>query len=903
MVTELLFDVALFETGQLYAEQRPNGLFRVISTPLTRAALERHVAGETTFGVQLAQDGTGLCKAGCIELRGRIEPKTHEVAPGELEALWERVVELHALAAARQIFTWAEHVGGVGWRAWVFAAAPVKAAVLRTALRRLANEAGLSSSAPMYPAYNSALLTGWVKLPPNVDRVTGFWSGFVTQRFDALNRLTEGPSWTAGAPDIPLDQASILASFQRTSAAALAGCDDEAAVTTRGFERSPLSIADMRREPPPVEAHSESGAAAKDAEAGGGALDFDWRAEFQVLAYMFQRPDSRQTLRRTVHPSDFRGCTDVSVGDEGDEASVEHATLYAAALAADRPVDAGRLLREMQIRETSACDVQPMEIIERMIGALLSVEGLSAEGFMRDVAHIRMRSTSALNASPDGVLRIPELPAQATLRRASDAPPDADAQATANLESSLAENSVSDISSFVQTEEPHAAQDVSSAMESDNAPPYSELENHVDPFAGADGTAGPTASDEPFDEVSVTPPPSPEFVEPSLRTPALPLDLVAGQLTVADRSRRSGEFQPLDALAPTFLARLLDAPQCVPTISEELNLALGGGFRRGELYVIAAPQQGGKTTFVGNALDHCAAQKTPALMMSYGLTREQLYFAGLAREAGVSLADIDGRRWRDETSPSAFELSQKLAQAARSYQLKGEYLAIVEANPADSVNEVRRLVERMRAHYELSPGSPALVAIDAIQDMTLGETDLGYVMPESWRIRRLMSRLKQLARDLDVAIIVTAEIDETAYLRALTAGRFKRYALSGAMGLFTSADVVLLVQTGYIRAGFETTDPADGDPNREMLMDQLQLLQEEYVGQSDARRLAARIRKEFPLTEGDAQACYARVSVMKNRSGKLATCLFAHQRAWQRFAPLAVRLPDQDLDDIPTGAV
>jgi replicative DNA helicase len=196
-----------------------------------------------------------------------------------------------------------------------------------------------------------------------------------------------------------------------------------------------------------------------------------------------------------------------------------------------------------------------------------------------------------------------------------------------------------------------------------------------------------------------------------------------------------------------------------------------------------------------------------------------------------------------------------------------------------------------------------LVAIDAIQDMTLGETDLGYVMPESWRIRRLMSRLKQLARDLDVAIIVTAEIDETAYLRALTAGRFKRYALSGAMGLFTSADVVLLVQTGYIRAGFETTDPADGDPNREMLMDQLQLLQEEYVGQSDARRLAARIRKEFPLTEGDAQACYARVSVMKNRSGKLATCLFAHQRAWQRFAPLAVRLPDQDLDDIPTGAV
>jgi replicative DNA helicase len=543
-----------------------------------------------------------------------------------------------------------------------------------------------------------------------------------------------------------------------------------------------------------------------------------------------------------------------------------------------------------------------MEIIERMIGALLSVEGLSAEGLMRDVAHIRMRSASALNASPDGVLRIPELPAQATLRRASDAPPDADAQATANLESSLAESSVSEISSFVQTEEPHAAQDVSSAMESDNAPP-SESENFVEPFAAADGTAAPTAADEPFDEVSVTPPPSPELVTPSSRTPALPLDLVAGQLTVADRSRRSGEFQPLDALAPTFLARLLDAPQCVPTISEELNLALGGGFRRGELYVIAAPQQGGKTTFVGNALDHCAAQKTPALMMSYGLTREQLYFAGLAREAGVSLADIDGRRWRDETSPSAFELSQKLAQAARSYQLKGEYLAIVEANPADSVNEVRRLGERMRAHYELSPGSPALVAIDAIQDMTLGETDLGYVMPESWRIRRLMSRLKQLARDLDVAIIVTAEIDETAYLRALTAGRFKRYALSGAMGLFTSADVVLLVQTGYIRAGFETTDPADGDPNREMLMDQLQLLQEEYVGQSDARRLAARIRKEFPLAEGDAQACYARVSVMKNRSGKLATCLFAHQRAWQRFTPLAARLPDQDLDDIPTGAV
>ncbi len=572
MLTDVLFEFFLFETGQLCAEQQRRGSFRV-TAPLTRKMLEKHLSGDTTYGIQLVQDQTGLCKAGCIELRAELSPTTLEPVEGAIEETWHEALKLRARAVKRNIHLWIEHAGGYGWRLWLFAAAPVRAALIRDVLKRIADDAGLPEDTRIFPSYATALLTGWVKLPPSLDRVTGFWSGFVPQQFDAGQRLINGPSWTAGAPDIPLDQAALIAGFKHTSLAALEAC---IAV------EPPATVAEPPGPPPlavvaaPVPQDAFPSLPVNDANPLLAALtappppaaptdpDADWRAEFETLAYLCRNLDilGDKEFSGTLFPSDFRGCTDISGEEEGRDDSVDHAALFSAlnetahrGLSVD---DIVSVLDDLQGRARSAGSLAPaVERIaaERMIRALRSTDGLDEAGFVANVRHIQARSPRAHKPLATATT---ELPAQTAPRR--DGPRTATGPTTARTAATAVAAQTAPVKIEIEEEF------VEPIIEA--APPKAVSLGEGTPVLQSDSTA------------------LVKFLE------QVPLELA-----VTDRSRQARGLQPMDAVAPDLLRALFAAPETVPTPSADLNRALGGGLRRGNVYAVASPPSGGKSVF------------------------------------------------------------------------------------------------------------------------------------------------------------------------------------------------------------------------------------------------------------------------------------------------------------------
>ncbi|HRV02868.1 MAG TPA: hypothetical protein P5539_14325, partial [Mesotoga sp.] len=93
------------------------------------------------------------------------------------------------------------------------------------------------------------------------------------------------------------------------------------------------------------------------------------------------------------------------------------------------------------------------------------------------------------------------------------------------------------------------------------------------------------------------------------------------------------------------------------------------------------------------------------------------------------------------------------------------------------------------------------------------------------------------------------------------------------------ADVVMLLQTGKV----EKTSTSKKGENVERI-DQLELLQRSYA---DTQRQVAlsNVRSSYPLDDGK-KACYARLSVLKNRSGMSGDVLFVYEKAIHRFLPV-----------------
>jgi len=364
------------------------------------------------------------------------------------------------------------------------------------------------------------------------------------------------------------------------------------------------------------------------------------------------------------------------------------------------------------------------------------------------------------------------------------------------------------------------------------------------------------------------------------------LDTLVGHIQVLLR-KTSSEIQPLEDLAPDLIRDLFgESKQYIPTPSEWLNNALNGGWQQGRLYILGAPPGAGKTTFAGHSADYAAEQVVPVLFVSFEMSRDQLWVYSLARDGGINSALIERRRWQDNQYQHKDWLLTQVTKAAEDYSTKiGPKLTVIEAGPEVGSPQLKGIISQVRHNAEVTEDTPILVIVDYLQLMSSGDAKLDSGANETLRVSRVVTSLKQLARDTKTAVLAISDITKESYKEAMKTGRLDMAALRDSFKIAHAADGILLLQTDKVVVR------GSNEPK-----DQLELLESRYRSNPKKLRQIQNVRQKY-LLDPTAKATYARLSIIKNRGGIKTEPLFVYEKAYHRFFPVDLDLGGLEEDD------
>jgi replicative DNA helicase len=264
-----------------------------------------------------------------------------------------------------------------------------------------------------------------------------------------------------------------------------------------------------------------------------------------------------------------------------------------------------------------------------------------------------------------------------------------------------------------------------------------------------------------------------------------PLQSLSGILAHADDKLRSGTSASATVWATGF-----------PALDEQL----AGGFRSGELVLLAGPQGIGKTTLALQLLRNAAVRGQPALYFSFEhdgqLVLERLIAletpsASEFGEPSASLADI--RRAFGAGDGSTRPLADRLAEhsggfeALEAVQKYAERLHVYSSTgSATSVGTIKEVAQRVGTDAGMQP----LVVVDYLQRVHAP----GGMIAEDERVTTVVEGLKELALGLDVPVLSVVAADR----EGITTGRRLRIQhLRGSSALAYEADVVLIINDKF----------------------------------------------------------------------------------------------------------
>jgi replicative DNA helicase len=199
-----------------------------------------------------------------------------------------------------------------------------------------------------------------------------------------------------------------------------------------------------------------------------------------------------------------------------------------------------------------------------------------------------------------------------------------------------------------------------------------------------------------------------------------------------------------------------------------------GGFHNNELIVIAARPSMGKTAFALNiAGDIAIRQQVPILFVSLEMAAIEL-----AERLLCSVAKVNGHRLRNGT------ISQE--DRMRLVEVSGDISRaplFVDDSPGRTVTEVAAAARRIRRRE----GRLGAIVIDYLQ---LLEPD-NPKDPRQEQVSKMTRRLKSLAREMEVPIVILAQLNRQTEASKDNIPRLSHLRESGAIE--QDADVVMFV--------------------------------------------------------------------------------------------------------------
>jgi replicative DNA helicase len=356
-------------------------------------------------------------------------------------------------------------------------------------------------------------------------------------------------------------------------------------------------------------------------------------------------------------------------------------------------------------------------------------------------------------------------------------------------------------------------------------------------------------------------------------------DLIQDSEKLLKRSIGDKELKRVAYFIPDFTEELFSYELlAIKSPSSHLNNILNGGFQPGKLYVIGAPPGNGKSTFCSQCGDFAAKNKINVVYASYEMSRNQMIIASLARIEGLNSAVIEGKKFLDEQYKAKDTLVERVMSAIDKYSADiSDNLTIIEADYDYTAYKLKAICKKLDTD---------LLIIDYLQLLSSGDQRLDNAYQETLRVSKIATELKRLARETNTAVIAISDVNKDAYNKAITGGDLDMGALRDSFKIAHSADVILLLQSQAVIIGKGETKTK---------YDQLDLLAKKYP---EKQRQIDALKSKNPLNKKTADT-YARITIVKNRGGKLGEPVFLYSRALHDFKPLDFEVEiDPDEQDI-----
>ena len=214
--------------------------------------------------------------------------------------------------------------------------------------------------------------------------------------------------------------------------------------------------------------------------------------------------------------------------------------------------------------------------------------------------------------------------------------------------------------------------------------------------------------------------------------------------------------------------------QLVRTGFPTLDINCGGGFRRGDLIIVAARTSVGKSTYAENIAENVAKNGNRVLFVSVEMTPEQMLYRYAVRSGALSQSTLEFGITSEGEDGKVSQL-QELRKGLPFY--------IFDA-PTATVPMIRAQVSRLNAQGKLG-----LVVVDYLQ--LLADTQPTSKNPqEHLRIGQITKSLKHLAREFDVPIILISQLNRNLEYRG---GEPKLADLRESGRIEEDADLVLML--------------------------------------------------------------------------------------------------------------
>jgi replicative DNA helicase len=213
------------------------------------------------------------------------------------------------------------------------------------------------------------------------------------------------------------------------------------------------------------------------------------------------------------------------------------------------------------------------------------------------------------------------------------------------------------------------------------------------------------------------------------------------------------------------------------------------GLHQAEMIVIAARPSMGKTALAMNIAEHVAlVENRPVAVFSLEMSSQQLVQRLLCSRAKVNLQRVRNGFLSERDFPSLTAAASQLAAAK----------LFIDDSPGLSIAELRAKARRLVASHQVQ-----LLVIDYLQ--LLRSTSRRAQDNRQIEISEISAGIKSLAKELNIPIIVVAQLNRQPDARAKEGGRPRLSDLRESGSIEQDADVVgLLVRSEY----YETDEEA-----------------------------------------------------------------------------------------------